>query len=59
MPCTHPKIRKHYVGSTEPYEYCPTCIETSGGEETAKKKRMVDAACAAGVTERDVVDGVV
>jgi hypothetical protein len=57
--CEHAKIRKRYVGSTESYEYCPTCTEVSGGEESAKKRVLVDAACAADVTERDEVDGVV
>ena len=59
MACEHVKIRKRYVGSAESYEYCPTCIEISGGEETVAKRAMVDAACAADVTERDEVDGVV
>jgi hypothetical protein len=54
MSCEHPKaVTKRYVGSTKSYQYCPDCLSTWGGEETAAKKTLLNDAARADVTELD------
>lgn len=56
--CKHEKAGvKRYVGSTDTYNFCPSCFHTWGGEETSAKKALIAAAAGAPVSEADEVDG--
>lgn len=58
MPCTHLRaVTKRYIGSEQTYRYCPDCLQTWGGEETAAKRALIRAAAEADVTEQDEVEG--
>jgi hypothetical protein len=46
--CPHAHAKeKRYVGSTETYWYCPTCMTTWGGEEGPRKRALIAGAARA------------
>lgn len=57
----HGAVKKKYVGRQETYWFCPepACLMTWEGEEGPAKDKLIQAACLAGVTEEDEVNGVV